>query len=239
MQQAAEFMQIEDYLKSYPQQLSGGQQQRVALARILVSEPELLLLDEPFSALDSYLRDHLQTQVKKILKSFGKDALIVSHSRDEIYHLCEYTALMGQGRVLRMGRTKDVFACPGSLTGAMLTGCKNIAAARKAGEYEVDVPDWGIRLRTAQPVQGHLCGVGIRAHYFHIKARENIYPVVYSAEIEEPFETTMLFRYEKQREGTPDIWWRVPKDRKPGRFPESLGIAPQNVLLLYPEQEDV
>ena len=239
MQQAAELMQLKDYLKMYPQQLSGGQQQRVALARILVSEPELLLLDEPFSALDSYLRDQLQTQVKKILKDFGKDALMVSHSRDEIYHLCGHTALMGQGRVLSMGRTKEIFASPGSRTGAILTGCKNIADARKTGEYEVEVPDWGIRLKTAEPVQDHLCAVGLRAHYFNTKARENIYPVVYSAEMEEPFETTILFHYVGQKEGTSDIWWRIPKDRKPGQFPEALGIAPQNVLLLYSEQEDV
>lgn len=239
MRQAAELMQIGDHLNMYPHQLSGGQQQRVALARILVSEPELLLLDEPFSALDSYLRDQLQTQVKKILKDFGKDTLMVSHSRDEIYHLCSYTALMGQGKVLRMGRTKEIFASPGSPTGAMLTGCKNIAKAKKAGEYEVEVPDWGIRLKTAEPVQDRLCAVGLRAHYFNTKARENIYPVVYSAEMEEPFETTILFRYAGQKEGTSDIWWRIPKDRKPGQFPDALGIAPQNVLLLYPEQEDV
>ena len=238
MEQTAELMQLTEHLKKYPQQLSGGQQQRVALARILVSEPELLLLDEPFSALDSYLRDQLQTQIKKILKEFGKDTLMVSHSRDEVYHICEQTALMGIGYLLDMGRTKEIFACPGSKTGAVLTGCKNIADARKVGEYEVEVPDWGIRLRTAEPVGDDLCAVGLRAHYFHPKARENVFPVTFSTEMEEPFETTLMFRYEGQKEGTMDIWWRVTKDRKPGQFPEALGIAPQNVLLLYPEREN-
>ncbi|MBS6397993.1 MAG: ATP-binding cassette domain-containing protein [Clostridiales bacterium] len=228
-------MQLEEYRKAYPQQLSGGQQQRAALARILVSEPDLLLLDEPFSALDSYLRDQLQIQVREILGRFGKDVLLVSHSRDEIYHLCSRAALMGHGRVLDMGRTKEVFAMPGSRTGAILTGCKNVADAHKTGAYEVEIPDWGIRLKTAYPVRDDLCAVGIRAHYFHPKARENVFPVIWSSEMEEPFETTVLFRYAGQREGTPDIWWRIPKDRKPERMPKQLGIAPQNVLLLYPE----
>lgn len=238
LEQVAELMRLTDHLKKYPQQLSGGQQQRAALARILVSEPELLLLDEPFSALDSYLRDQLQTQVKRIINDYGKDTLMVSHSRDEVYYICEQTALMGSGHILGMGQTKAVFARPGSKAGAVLTGCKNIADARKVGDYEVEVPDWGIRLKTAEFVRDDVCAVGLRAHYFHPKAKENVWPVTLAAEMEEPFETTLLFRYEGQKEGTMDIWWRLAKDRKPVPFPEMLGIAPQNVLLLYPEQEN-
>lgn len=236
MEEAAEWMQLKDQLHEYPHQLSGGQQQRAALARILVNEPELLLLDEPFSALDAYLRDQLQVQVKEILKQYGKDALLVSHSRDEVYHLCSHMALMGSGRVLEMGGTKAVFTAPGSRTGAVLTGCKNIVSARKTGTYEVEVPSWGIRLVSSVPVEDHLCAVGIRAHDFYPGEKENVFPVTFSEEIEEPFETTVLFRYRGQEEGTPDIWWRVPGDQKTGQMPEVLGIAPQNVLLLYPEQ---
>ena len=66
-----------------PSQLSGGQAQRTALARILVGSPRLLMLDEPFSALDSHLRDQLQWQLKKLLADFGRDVLLVTHSRDE------------------------------------------------------------------------------------------------------------------------------------------------------------
>ena len=103
----------------------------------------------------------------------------------------------------------------------------------------MEVPDWGIRLRTGKPVKDHVCAVGLRAHYFNPKARENIFPVSYASEKEEPFEMRILFRYARQKEGTPDLWWRLPKDRNPRTMPEKLGIAPQNVLLLYPEpQED-
>lgn len=236
MKDMLEKMDLSEQRKLYPAQLSGGQQQRTALARMLVSEPEVLLLDEPFSALDSYLREQLQIQVKDILTGYGKDVLLVSHSRDEVYYLCGRTAVMNKGKILKTDETKKLFADPGSRAGAELTGCKNIAKARKIGEYEVEVPDWGICLRTGKPVREDVCAVGLRAHYFNPKARENIFPVVYSSEREEPFEMRILFRYEGQKEGTPDLWWRIPKDRNPRIMPENLGIAPQNVLLLYPEQ---
>lgn len=235
MEEMLEVMELKSCRKLYPGQLSGGQQQRTALARILVSEPELLLLDEPFSALDSFLREQLQTQVRAILERFGKDVLMVSHSRDEVYYLCNQTAVMHQGEILNQGETKEVFADPKSKTAAILTGCKNIADAYKTGEYEVYVPDWGIRLQTKVPVKDSLQAVGLRAHYFDTQACENVYPVVYSNEREDPFELRILFRYQNQKKGTPDIWWRIPKNGRPEIMPEKLGIAPANVLLLYAE----
>lgn len=236
LEEVIEAMEISGFRKLYPHQMSGGQQQRTALARMLISEPELLLLDEPFSALDSHLREQLQTQVRQILEQFGKDVLLVSHSRDEVYYLCGSTAVMDQGKILKSGMTKELFADPGSRTAAVLTGCKNIASAVKIGDFEVDVPEWGIHLRTAKPVRDDISAVGIRAHYFDPGLRDNVFPVVYSSEREEPFEVRVLFRYTGQRPDAPDIWWRLPKDKRQGKMPEYLGIAPQNVLLLYPEQ---
>ena len=151
MEEMLEWMNLSGQRKLYPHQLSGGQQQRTALARMLVSGPKLLLLDEPFSALDAYLREQLQIQVKEILGRFGRDVLLVSHSRDEIYYLCGRTAIMHQGRILKTDGTGEIFADPGTREGAALTGCKNIAAARKTGEYEVEVPEWGVRLRRPGP----------------------------------------------------------------------------------------
>ncbi len=229
-------MELEPCRNLYPCQLSGGQQQRTALARMLVSEPELLLLDEPFSALDSYLKEQLQTHVRNILKDYGKDVLMVSHSRDEVYYLCCRVAVMHQGMIINMGPTKQVFANPGSRAAAVLTGCKNVADAVKTGEYQVYVPDWDIYLKTSKPVKDDICAVGLRAHYFHPKARENVYPVVYSTDREDPFELRLMFRYKSQKEGTNDIWWRMQKERKPSQMPEQLGIAAANVLLLYPER---
>ncbi len=235
LEEILNIMELSSIRKLFPNQLSGGQQQRCALARILVSEPEVLLLDEPFSALDSYLREQLQTQIRIILEHFGKDVLMVSHSREEVYYLCNQVAIMDQGRILNHGKTKVVFANPQSKTAAILTGCKNIADAHKVGEYEVYVPDWGISLQTKVPVKDDLCAVGLRAHYFNPKVKENNFPVSFVNEREDPFELRILFRYQKQKEGTQDIWWRIPKDCRPQNMPECLGIAPQNVLLFYPE----
>lgn len=216
-----------------PGQLSGGQQQRCALARILASEPTAILLDEPFSALDSHLRDQLQLQTKALLAQFGKPVLLVTHSRDEAYRLCGQIAVVDQGRFLALKETKALFADPGSVQAARLTGCKNIAEARKTGDYELEVPAWGVRLRTAQPVADGVRAVGIRAHYFNSRATQNRYPVRFTGEMEEPFEVILQFRYAGQDPAAPDLWWRIPKDRRPQALPEAFGVAPANVLPLY------
>lgn len=233
LREAIALMQLEGLEKHRPAQLSGGQQQRAALARILVSKPRLLMLDEPFSALDSHLREKLQLQMKELLASFGRDVLLVTHSRDEAYHMCSRIAVLDDGRLLSLTDTKNLFADPGSVSAAVLTGCKNIAAARKAGEYAVDVPEWGVQLRTVQPVRDGLKAVGIRAHYFNAKAVQNRYAVEYLGEMEEPFEWIVQSRYKGQDPQAAPLWWRVPKDRRPQQFPEEFGVAPANVLLLY------
>ena len=226
-------LQLEGLEHRRPHQLSGGQQQRAALARILVNKPRLLLLDEPFSALDSHLHDKLQMELRTLLADFGRDVLLVTHSRDEAYHLCRRAAVLEQGRLLAVKPTKELFADPGSVAAAALTGCKNSAPAHKTGEYEVEVPGWGVRLQTARPVGDHLKAVGVRAHYFNPKTPQNRSPVQYLAEMEEPFEWVMEFRWEHQPPEVPPLWWRIPKDRRPQTFPAELGVAPVNVLLLY------
>ena len=168
MEDALGVMELTGQRKLYPHQLSGGQQQRTALARMLVS------------ALDSYLREVLQTQVRAILGKYGKDVLMVSHSRDEVYYICGQVAVMNRGKILNIEKTKELFANPGSRTAAVLTGCKNVADAEKTGEYEVFVPDWGISLKTKERVKDNLCAVGLRAHYFNPKTKDNQFPVIYS-----------------------------------------------------------
>ncbi|MCL2698719.1 MAG: ATP-binding cassette domain-containing protein [Defluviitaleaceae bacterium] len=233
LREILDLMQLNGLEKHRPSQLSGGQQQRVALARILVGEPNLLMLDEPFSALDSHLRDQLQIQTRQLIKQFGKDTLIVTHNRDEAYRLCQKIALIGDGKNLAPKDTKELFANPESRQAALMTGCKNIADAEKTGEYEVFVPAWGIRLTTARPVRDGLCAVAIRAHYFNTEDEFNRYPVRFTNEMEEPFEYILQFRYENQDDDSPDIWRRIPKDKKSGQPPDILGVAPVNVLPLY------
>ena len=231
--EALRMMQLEGLENHRPSQLSGGQQQRTALARILVSDPKLLLLDEPFSALDGHLRDSLKIELRDLLKSYGREVLMVTHDRSEAYNMSERIAVMDKGRLLCVKPTKELFADPGSVQAAILTGCKNIAPARRLDAHTAEVPDWGVRLTTKQEIREGLCAVGIRAHYFSPSAQQNRFPMRYVEEMEEPFEHILQFRYAGQKEDSPPIWWRLPKDKKPAQFPEELGIAAANILLLY------
>ena len=218
-----------------PHQLSGGQQQRTALARVLVGKPEVLLLDEPFSALDSYLKEQLMTELRKMLGYFDKDVLLVTHSRDEVYDLCDSMAIMESGKLIGMGQTKKIFSDPGTRTGAMLTGCKNIVPARAAGPRLVEIPRWGVTMHTGQDIREGLCAIGIRAHYFDEAITDNAFPVVIEERIEEPFAWIIKFRYEKQDSKSAPIWWRFSKEKKnpDGLQRTRLGIAPEDILLLY------
>ena len=226
-------MRLEGLEKHKPSQLSGGQQQRAALARILVSEPQLLMLDEPFSALDAHLRDALKVELRDMLLAFGREVLMVTHSREEAYTMSSSVAVMDRGRLLVHKPTKELFADPGSVSAAVMTGCKNVVPARKTGDYEVEIPAWGLRLKTARPVGEKLAAIGIRAHYFNPSTPHNRFPVSFVEEMEEPFELTLQFRTAGQDPASAPIWWRVPKDKRPQPFPEELGVAPANILLLY------
>lgn len=232
--EALNILQIEDLEDHRPNELSGGQAQRVALARIMVNRPKLLMLDEPFSSLDSHLRDKLQIELRDLLKRFQKEVILVTHSRDEAYHMCDRIAVMNDGRIAALKPTKALFANPDSVEAASITGCKNIVPARKAGEYEVAVPEWGdIVFQTKEPVGDNLKAIGIRAHYFNPTTPHNRNPVIFEKEMEEPFETIVLFRFAGQHAASSSVWWRLAKDKRPAVFPEELGIAPANILLLY------
>ena len=91
---------------SYPAILSGGQQQRTAMARMLAARPEVLLLDEPFSALDSFLRREMEREVREVLKSFGGVSILVSHNKEEIRRLTQRCMVMEQGKIAELGRTE-------------------------------------------------------------------------------------------------------------------------------------
>lgn len=216
-----------------PAQLSGGQAQRVALARMLVSRPRALLLDEPFSAIDSHLRDQLQVDLLALLADFPGDVLLVTHSRDEAYHMCGQIAVMDAGRVQAHGPTKQVFDDPRTVQGGRLTGCKNIFPARKVDEHTVFVPDWGVELHPAREVADGLVAIGVRAHYFHPEEPRNPLAVRCVGRMEEPFEWIIRMRTEGQSPESPDIWWRVSKEIVPETMPTRLGVAPEQVLLFY------
>jgi molybdate transport system ATP-binding protein len=154
--------------KQYPCQLSGGQQQRVALARMLASEPRLIMLDEPLSALDSFLKWELEQEILRVKKSFRGSILFVSHSRDEVYRLCDRVVAMENGKTQEPAVKEDFFENPQTLSAALLTGCKNVSRAKKSGEHSFFAADWNMPLTASKPVPDDLRYVGFRAHFFEV-----------------------------------------------------------------------
>lgn len=111
--------------KRMPHELSGGQQQRVALARALATEPELLLLDEPFSTLDYSLKDEIRSEIKEIIKSTGVSCILVTHHIDDATSMSDRIAILKEGRLIQMGTTKSIFDTPANEYVAKLFGTIN------------------------------------------------------------------------------------------------------------------
>ena len=149
-----------------PGELSGGQQQRVALARIMVTEPALILLDEPFSALDSYLRDRMQVEMLEMLEDYTGQVVMVSHSRDELYRFSNELFVLSKGSIIRHGETKSVFREPENAIAARLTGCKNFSAAKVVDDHTIEAADWGVTLKLDRDIPADITSIGYRAHNF-------------------------------------------------------------------------
>ena len=214
----------------YPHQLSGGQQQRTALARMLVSDPRILLLDEPFSALDSHLRFRLEQEVRGVIRSFGRSVLLVSHDRDEVYRMADRVAVMNGGRVEVCGAKKDVFAAPKTKTGALLTGCKNISALEKcgAGCYAAD---WGAALPDAALPESARY-VGIRMHDVRPGEGENALRCRVTEVVENPFSVTVLLRPVGAGEESTPIGWEMQKETWKMWQADELTVSLPNAALL-------
>ena len=227
-------LRLEGLEKRLPAALSGGQQQRAALARILAAKPKILMLDEPFSALDSYLREQVEGEVGALLAAFQGPALLVTHNRDEAYRLCREMIVMDGGRVLRAGETKAVFADPRSCTAARLTGCKNILPCVKAGPRSVRLAGWEAELHLAAEVPEAVCAVGIRAHDFAPCAAgaPNALPVRVVSSGENPFDWNLICTAPG---GEGRLWWKVSKATLASPEPETpqyLTVRPESVMLL-------
>ena len=227
-------MRLEELAHRLPSELSGGQQQRAALARILAGRPRILMLDEPFSALDSYLREEVEGEVGSLLSNFDGTALLVTHDRNEAYRLCREMIVMDSGEVLRAGTTKEVFADPRRLTAARLTGCKNILPCVRVDEHHVRLIGWERELTVALPVPEGCCAVGIRAHDFAPEAAdgENRMPVQVGASSENPFDWNVICT---AADDAGKLWWKVSKttlSSPPPQAPAYLRVAPENIMPL-------
>ena len=217
-----------------PHQLSGGQQQRTALARILVSQPDLLLLDEPFSALDSHLRFQMEQEVRQVIRDFGKPVILVSHNRDEVFRLSDRIAVMNAGSVEAIGDYHAVFADPVTRGGAVLTGCKNISQARAEGSL-LHAVDWGLRL-TVPSVRDGAAWAGVRMHDIRPALDgETVNVVCCRVEevVENPFSFTVMLRPEGTDAALP-IGWEMSKEKWEAIRASRIRVClpPDKILLL-------
>src|SRR6202023_1773021 len=188
---------LDDLANRYPASLSGGEQQRVAVARALAVEPAALLLDEPFSALDTHLRGALERQLRETLEAYRGSTLFVSHNLEEAYRVCEELVVLARGGVAARGPKEEIFRQPPTLEVARLTGCKNFSRARRDAAGFIEAVDWGCALRVTQQFSKPPGHIAIRAHHVRVRAPnstannlDNIFPCWLAAMTETPFRVT-------------------------------------------------
>ena len=178
-------------------QLSGGQQQRVALARILCSEPEAILLDEPFSALDAHLKSVLEQNLVSLFDAFDGTILYVSHDIDEALRFCDRIAVVEDGHVMEIGTGDDLVNNPQSQAGIKLSGCKNATRAEYVDAHHVRLPRWGITVETSREVSRDVKCLGVRAFYLEQVdgPGENVYRARVDRVSDSRFERTALLGF--------------------------------------------
>ena len=223
---------LESLANRYPHQLSGGQQQRVALARILVSSPRVLLLDEPFSALDSHLRFKLEQEVRQVIRKFGKTVLLVSHDRDEVYRMSDSIAIMDGGKIERIGPRSTVFSDPQTRKGAILTGCKNISSIERLEDGHVWATDWDMELYLPNLPQ-EVTAVGLRMKNIRPGTGENSFRCRVTEIIENPFSYTIMLENMLASDPAPLGWELLKQEWKTIENTEiTIHIPRESILLL-------
>ena len=226
--------------KKLPGQLSGGQQQRTALARIMIYEPDMILLDEPFSALDSYLKEQTQRECLELLQDYPGTVILVSHSRDEIYRFSEEVLVMDGGKAVIQKTVKELFEHPQKVAAAKLTGCKNIEEIVWKDGKHLYVPGWDMVIPDGMGNVGGAQAIGIRAHEFTTERTESdgelVFPV-YKPEVKEDlFEYHVQF-FTSERAKTPVVW-KVSKklwDVGEKGVPKWLHLKREHILFLERE----
>lgn len=146
-----EVVGLAGYESRFPEELSGGQQQRAALARALVAKPRVLLMDEPFSALDPGLREEMRELLSGIQRELGVTVLFVTHDREEAFEMSDRIGIMSDGRLLQVGTPTELYEQPASTKVASFLGLKNIIKGNiKAGHFASE--DGGIEFHTGKTV---------------------------------------------------------------------------------------
>lgn len=239
-------VQLSELGDRYPHQLSGGQQQRVALARALATDPDILLLDEPFSALDTHLRSELEKQLVKTLADYKGITLFVSHNLEEAYRVCQRLVVLEAGKVIADGQKQTVFDHPKTKAVAQLTGCKNYTRIHPQGTNQLQALDWNCTLETIEPITAAHTHLGIRAHHIRFPNQPNqpnTFPGWLAWSSETPHRMTLFLKlgdvpahaddYHLQAEVFKEEWERL-KDRPQ---PWNVQLNPMRLLLLHSSSE--
>lgn len=151
---------LDGLAERHPRRLSGGQRQRVALARALAHRPDMLLLDEPLSAIDVHLRERLRTELASLFQDLDTPALLVSHDLEEARQLADYVGILVGGRLHRFGTTREVFEHPGSIEAARVLGWRNLLPVQNLAQRSV-AGSWG-RVKLLRDASLHTAALGIR-----------------------------------------------------------------------------
>ena len=219
---------LEGLEKRYPRQLSGGQQQRVALARILAYGPDVILFDEPFSAMDTFLKEQLRLELVNSLKDFDGFSILVTHDRDEAFQFCDELIILDEGKIIAKGDTYELFENPRKVQVARLTGCKNISEIEIIDDYHLKSVDWGEIFEVSEKISPDITHIGIRAHDFAPAQKDdvNVMDTSDSTKLEMPFEWEITLKN--------GLWWKCDKQIHHHEFtvPRYLKIDPKNIILL-------
>lgn len=199
---------VEAFAKRYPAQLSGGQQQRVALARMLAANPCILMLDEPFSALDSHLKMMLEQNLSSLFDAFDGTIVYVSHDIDEALRFCDSIAVMERGHIVEIDQGREIVDAPHSKAALKLSGCKNVVDVKRTGDHTVFSPQWGVTLHIPGGVPDGTKALGVRASYLERAS--------------EPGENVFLMRVDRVSDSRFERSAQLAfLDREPGAEPEA------------------
>lgn len=167
IRQLLELTELTGLEKRKPQELSGGQMQRVALARALAPKPKLVLLDEPFSALDAELRERLRVDVRRIIRAEGVSAILVTHDQEEALSLADRVAVLREGKIIQVGTPTDIYNSPADIGIATFLGDSVLID----GSVEAGKLNTGLGKLTAlnQVVEGQTGVVAIRSENFYLQ----------------------------------------------------------------------
>ena len=234
-------VQISELANRYPKEISGGERQRVAIARCMAINPDALLFDEPFAALDPHLRRQTEEQLRRTLMDFSGAVVFVTHDMEEAFRFCSDLLVLDQGRVIARGPKHELFENPGTVAAARLTGCKNIIAAEAIAGNRIKVPAWNCELSTTKETSDGLTHIGYRSHQFRFvegDSGENVFPCWLVSTNEAPHEMTLYLRLhaapkpnepaQLQADVPKELWRKLEAQPQPWK----ISLDPARVLLL-------